>query len=346
MKGIRIAFALLVTLTLVAVFTPNATAEGESITITIDRNVMPQTIFHPGRSRTEPATVTVYDYVIRDYSGKPTKVFTLQTASGRTRVPLESVREITLDNWISRRTDDIPDVEHVVHVDMLLKDGTRIDSLMNADFGTIEGTVDNGEFFLEDPHTVRHIVFNESMEAPPVVVTPVEGPLDSDGDGVPDSLDKCPNTPAGVAVDENGCPPDSDADGVADYMDECPDTPREAPVNSVGCWTLKGINFDYNKWDIKPQYDGLLAQHIRVLEMNPAFKIEIQGHTDSIASEEYNQMLSEKRAESTKDYFVSHGIDAARISTRGFGELRPIAPNDTPEGRAENRRIEVKILSR
>ena len=74
--------------------------------------------------------------------------------------------------------------------------------------------------------------------------------------------------------------------------------------------------------------------------------IEIQGHTDEIASQEYNQMLSEKRAEATKDYFVYRGIDSERISTRGFGETRPIASNDTPEERSKNRRIEIEILSR
>jgi outer membrane protein OmpA-like peptidoglycan-associated protein len=74
--------------------------------------------------------------------------------------------------------------------------------------------------------------------------------------------------------------------------------------------------------------------------------IEIQGHTDEIASEQYNQMLSEKRAEATRDYFASMGIAPSRISTRGFGETRPIASNDTPEERAMNRRIEIRILSR
>ncbi len=80
--------------------------------------------------------------------------------------------------------------------------------------------------------------------------------------------------------------------------------------------------------------------------MNPTMKIEIQGHTDSIGSNEYNQPLSEKRAESTRDYFVSKGIEEERVSMRGLGELEPIVSNDTPEGRAQNRRIEIKILSR
>ena len=179
-----------------------------------------------------------------------------------------------------------------------------------------------------------------------VKVDRVGCPLDSDGDGVADYLDKCPGTPKGVEVDKVGCPLDTDGDGVPDYLDQCPDTLKGAPVNSVGCWSIKGINFDYNKWDIKPQYYGLLDENIAVLKKNPSVKVQIQGHTDSSGSEAYNQGLSEKRADSVMKYFVSKGIDAGRLSMKGLGELAPIASNDTPEGRAKNRRIDIKITSR
>ena len=171
-------------------------------------------------------------------------------------------------------------------------------------------------------------------------------PLDSDGDGVADYLDKCPGTPKGVEVDKVGCPLDTDGDGVPDYQDKCPDTLKGAPVNSVGCWTIKGINFDYDKSDIKPQYYGLLDENVAVLKKNPSVKVQIQGHTDSSGSEAYNQSLSERRAESVMNYFVSKRIDARRLSSIGLGELKPIASNDTPEGKAKNRRIEIKITSR
>lgn len=179
-----------------------------------------------------------------------------------------------------------------------------------------------------------------------VKVDKVGCPLDSDGDGVPDYLDKCPGTPKGVKVDKVGCPLDSDGDGVPDHKDKCPNTLKGAPVNSVGCWTLKGITFDTNKSDIKPQFHGLLDENVEVLKKNPTVKVEIQGHTDSAGSDTYNQSLSEKRAKSVKDYLISKGIDAARVSSRGLGESKPIASNDTPEGMAKNRRIEVKIISR
>lgn len=362
MNIFKLVSATLIAVMLFMAVGPDAMAEDDSITITIDRRTMPQSVFHAGRFfRGGPKTLTVYDYAIRDYLGKLTEGFTIQKSAGQLMIPIDTVKEININNWYSRRTDDIEYVENVARAEIILVDGSRIEALMNADFGTIEGKTDLGDFFLNDPHTVRRLVFNREEAAP---VEPVEaaveeevievaekveepmGPADSDGDGVLDDKDKCPNTPEGVEVDEDGCPPDSDGDGVADYKDKCPDTPKGAPVNSVGCWTIKGVNFDYNKWDIKPEYYGQMDENVKVLENNPTFKIEIQGHTDSIASEEFNQLLSEKRAESAKEYFISKGIDAARISTVGFGELKPIKPNDTPEGRAENRRIEIQIISR
>ena len=171
-------------------------------------------------------------------------------------------------------------------------------------------------------------------------------PLDSDGDGVLNHQDKCPDTPAGVKVDKDGCPLDTDGDGVPDYKDQCPDTLKGAPVNSVGCWSIKGINFDYDKSDIKPQYHGLLNENVEVLKKNPSVTVEIEGHTDSVGSDGYNQALSERRAESVRAYFVSSGISAQRISTRGFGESKPIVSNETAEGRAQNRRIDIKVISR
>jgi OOP family OmpA-OmpF porin len=168
-------------------------------------------------------------------------------------------------------------------------------------------------------------------------------PLDTDGDGVYDYMDQCPNTPKGVTVDAKGCPPDSDGDGVPDYRDECPDTPKGATVNSVGCWALKGIVlFDHNKWELKPAAYPLLDEVVTILKKNRDIEGEIQGHTDSTGPETYNQRLSEKRAQAVVDYLVQHGIDPGRFTVRGYGESRPVASNDTKEGRQENRRVELK----
>ncbi len=353
MKRSNVLSVLLLALFITSTFVSIAVAEEEdSITITIDRKVMPQSLLHPERFKTDAETFTVYDYVIRDYSGNPIDGFIVQTASGQTTIPIDTVKQIRTEGWIHRETDDIAYVENVVRAYFLFTDGTQEQYLMNADFGTIEGETDLGEFFLGNPHSVKSLTFNRVEKKPEpkkvvkAVPKPAPGVPDSDGDGVPDSADKCPDTPWGVPVDENGCPFDSDGDGVPDYKDECPDTPKGAPVNIVGCWILKGINFGYNKADIKPQYYGLLDENIKVLQMNPNLIVEIQGHTDSIGSQEYNQPLSEQRAESVKNYFILKGVSMKRIFTRGFGKLAPIASNETEEGRAQNRRIEIRVISK
>jgi hypothetical protein len=173
---------------------------------------------------------------------------------------------------------------------------------------------------------------------------PVEIEVDSDGDGVLDDRDKCPNTPTGVKVDAVGCPLDTDKDGVYDYLDRCPNTPMGATVDARGCWVLKGVHFDTDKWDIKPMYYELLDDVAAILKKNPGLKVEIQGHTDSQGSAKYNQGLSEKRARAVMEDLAGKGIDRSRLSYKGYGLTRPAATNDTPEGRALNRRVELKPI--
>ena len=170
-------------------------------------------------------------------------------------------------------------------------------------------------------------------------------PLDTDGDGVPDYLDKCPNTPKGVMVDAVGCPLDTDGDGVPDHLDQCPDTPKGATVNSVGCWALKGVVlFDFNKWDIKPEAHRVLDEVVAIMQKNPELKGVIEGHTDGIGSQAYNLPLSEKRARAVEKYIEARGIDPARWTIKGYGKSKPIASNDTEEGRQENRRVELNRI--
>jgi len=172
---------------------------------------------------------------------------------------------------------------------------------------------------------------------------------DSDGDGVWDHLDQCPDTPKGVKVDEKGCPIpkpaagplDSDGDGVPDDRDQCKATPQGAKVDDRGCWVISDIRFDFNKADIKPEFDADLDEVVTVMKNNPLLNILIEGHTDSIGTEQYNQSLSERRAGSVKEYFVMKGIASQRMTAMGFGESRPIASNETEEGRAKNRRVQI-----
>ena len=169
-------------------------------------------------------------------------------------------------------------------------------------------------------------------------------PLDTDGDGVYDYMDDCPNTPRGVRVDKKGCPLDRDGDGVYDYLDQCPGTPKDAKVNERGCWILGGILFATAKWNIKPEVYPALDEIAEVLQKNPTLRVEIQGHTDNIGNEAYNMKLSENRARAVMEYLVRKGIQPQQLSAAGYGFSRPIAYNDTPEGRAKNRRVELKPI--
>jgi len=144
-----------------------------------------------------------------------------------------------------------------------------------------------------------------------------------------------------TAVPKKQVDVDSDGDGVYDKDDECPDTPKGAIVDSRGCWVVKGVTFEYKKWDIKEKFNSNLGNIVEVLQKNPELRIRIEGHTDNIASMDYNIKLSLKRAQAVKNYLVAKGIDESRISTAGFGFKRPIASNDTEAGRALNRRAEI-----
>ncbi|MGR3179564.1 MAG: OmpA family protein [Candidatus Anammoxibacter sp.] len=134
---------------------------------------------------------------------------------------------------------------------------------------------------------------------------------------------------------------DSDGDGVYDDEDQCPDTPEGAIVDFRGCWVVKGVKFEYKKWGIKPDFNSNLDNIVDILVINPNLSIRIEGHTDNIGSKKYNIGLSEKRAKAVKDYLVKMDIDASRITTKGLWFSQPISTNSTDEGRALNRRAEL-----
>jgi outer membrane protein OmpA-like peptidoglycan-associated protein len=175
----------------------------------------------------------------------------------------------------------------------------------------------------------------------------LQGCPDADGDGVADADDKCPGTPAGVKVDANGCPLDSDGDGVSDDKDKCPDTPAGTKVDANGCPEKKApsdqtqyINFDFDKAEPQPSSTPKLEQMAQIMNEYPDYSLSIAGHADSKGSDEYNVRLSYERAESARKYLLDKGIPADRIEARGYGEAKPIADNNTEEGRAQNRRVD------
>jgi OOP family OmpA-OmpF porin len=105
---------------------------------------------------------------------------------------------------------------------------------------------------------------------------------------------------------------------------------------------LRGVNFDFDKANIRPDAGVILDEAVRILSEDNS-RVSIEGHTDAIGTDAYNQRLSERRANSVKTYLVEHGIDGSRLSTVGYGESRPIASNQTREGRALNRRVELNV---
>ncbi len=165
--------------------------------------------------------------------------------------------------------------------------------------------------------------------------------LDSDGDGVVDRLDKCPGTPAGAKVDANGCELDSDRDGVVDRIDQCPNTPAGDKVDEVGCsFSLRlEVFFDTDSATIKPESFPDLDRAVSLMQTNARLFGTVEGHTDDRGSAAYNQKLSQRRAESVRQYLVDKGVPADRLEAVGRGESQPVADNATAEGRSQNRRV-------
>lgn len=178
---------------------------------------------------------------------------------------------------------------------------------------------------------------------------------DNDLDRVLDAEDQCPleaEDPDGHA-DEDGCPdPDNDADGILDPEDRCPS--ELGPVDNGGCprayenvrVTTRAIRIDQevffqtSRARVRPVSFPLLDTVAQVLRDFPEMTVEIQGHTDNRGSDRSNMRLSSRRAEAVRDYLVSRGIVVSRLTSRGYGETRPIETNRTAEGRASNRRVE------
>jgi OOP family OmpA-OmpF porin len=158
----------------------------------------------------------------------------------------------------------------------------------------------------------------EPTPEPEPVVVPPPAPVDTDGDGVTDDLDQCPNTPAGVVVDAKGCPQQLTEDLKMELR----------------------VFFDINKSNIKDQYKPEIAKVADKLKEYPDAMAKIEGHTDNTGPRKLNDRLSLARANAVKTMLTNEfGIASDRMMTEGFAYTRPIAPNDTVEGRAMNRRV-------
>ena len=111
----------------------------------------------------------------------------------------------------------------------------------------------------------------------------------------------------------------------------------------TGEFTTRGIFFDFNSADLRGESTPVLEQIQSTMEEHSELRIVIEGHTDSVGDEETNQELSERRAQAVVRYLEEHSIDGARMTAVGKGEGEPVADNDTPEGRAENRRVVLRV---
>ncbi len=216
---------------------------------------------------------------------------------------------------------------------------------------------------------------------PPAPPPPPAPPADTDKDGVIDSLDKCPDVP-GLAKYE-GCPvPDKDKDGINDEEDKCPDAagvaryqgcpvpdtdkdgindeedkcPSEAgPASNQGCpeiaeevlkkvnYAAQNIYFATGKATLLSKSFKGLDEVARLLREDMDLKLAIDGHTDNVGADDFNQKLSENRAAAVKAYLVKKGVDSGRLTSAGFGETQPVADNKTATGRQQNRRVELKL---
>ncbi len=173
---------------------------------------------------------------------------------------------------------------------------------------------------------------------------------DTDGDGIIDKEDACPKVKG--LKELKGCP-DADGDGIADKDDVCPDV-KGIKANK-GCPEIKqeekkileeavhGIKFKSGKDIITTSSFKILNNVVRIMKNNPKYNLRIEGHTDSQGKDDFNLTLSKKRAAAVKKYLIKKGVEETRLSSEGYGELKPVADNKTSKGRALNRRVELII---
>jgi outer membrane protein OmpA-like peptidoglycan-associated protein len=177
-----------------------------------------------------------------------------------------------------------------------------------------------------------------------------EGCPDSDADGIADNKDACPML-AGKP-EYRGCP-DTDGDGLGDADDFCPERP--GPKDNKGCPTvaetdreelktaISQVQFETAKATLKKESYVVLDEVVSILNKYKGYHVRLEGHTDNTGSEKSNQLLSEKRTKTCVEYLAKKGVLRSQLHPTGFGESQPVAPNDTPEGQAKNRRVELKL---
>jgi OmpA-OmpF porin, OOP family len=160
---------------------------------------------------------------------------------------------------------------------------------------------------------------------------------DEDDDGVFDRRDRCPDTPPNTTVYHNGCPMMEYASAPADAEPAMAEVVESVRVEL-------DVKFDFNKSEVKEDSQADIQSLADFMKQFPQTTTTVEGHTDAVGSDAYNQSLSERRADAVRDVLVNqHGIESSRVSSVGYGESRPVADNDSDSGRAINRRVEAEV---
>jgi outer membrane protein OmpA-like peptidoglycan-associated protein len=193
--------------------------------------------------------------------------------------------------------------------------------------------------------SLKSIQFN----APKMVLKNFSGKTqadkDSDGDGIPDYADICMDTPQGVRVSQDGCREKTTIAKVFKDEERSSVVNNNHSIQKHPAGNFENILFDFDRFEIKPQYHSVLNEIAHMLSRNPGTKFEIKGYTDNVGTAEYNQILSEKRARTVKNYLVQKGVEKERLFPVGFGYRMNHSSNQTEAGRALNRRVEISPVS-
>jgi outer membrane protein OmpA-like peptidoglycan-associated protein len=296
---------------------------------------------------------------IKETSSKGEKV--LITVIGHTNEPTDDMNEVSvqsrayaskIERWFRYSLNSKDSMEKSKKYALKIQDAL-VDGGIDKNVTVVEYRAGKDMFFT-DATTKGRDLSNRVMVTMYVLNTQEK---DSDGDGVLDSKDKCPNTPKGVAVDDQGCPIivapvvsnvaliDSDGDGVADSLDKCPDTPKGVAVDINGCPLIQNLhlNFETNSAKISQESYSKVISFADFLKKNLTYKVKITGHTDSAGTHEANMKLSQNRAISVKNALIHEDVEASRITLDWRAELDPIADNANTAGREANRRIEATL---
>ena len=307
-------------------------------------------------------------YTQKDGPGRQVRVNEFQISSGITAFWLGRPRD-TDEDGVPNKGDRCPETPKGAVVDAggcpLDTDGDKVFDGLDKCASTPAGAVvDAGGCPLDSDADGVYDGLDKCADTEKGIVVDAQGcPMDSDGDLVFDGPDKCPETPKGSVVDATGCPLDADQDGVPDGIDSCPSTPPGVPVNAGGCplartpmerdllddWVIRLTDIEFVPDSVKLTPQGLarIDSVAAVMAQWPMLKFEAGVHSDNLGEDARRQPLSHLRARYIlQQVYAKHpSLNPKNYYYTGYGDTQPIASNNTPEGRAMNRRVEFRLVN-